>query len=257
MTAERAAQLARVLRRQPRRRSPWIIEDDHSGAISSGARRDRSDLAAGAGGARAQLLEVARARPADRRARRARAIVDRVVARRMLGPGWTSRMMQTILHDLLTVARSLDEVAEARRQYMARQRDAGRRAGRRWACTSRCPTASTCGCRCATSARRSCTCRRPASGSPGAAVPRRRTAATFVRVTSGLVSPDDAGEVAAALAAASVAGRPLCRHRRRRRHSGVDDLAAGGVEVDHVGDGVGVDRSASWLRLSIVSQAEW
>ncbi len=28
--------------------------------------------------------------------------MDRVVARRLLGPGWTSRMMQAILHELLT-----------------------------------------------------------------------------------------------------------------------------------------------------------
>ena len=49
-------------------------------------------------------------------------IVDRIVARRMLGPAWTSRMVQTILLDLLTSSPSLDEVGEARRQYMSRQR---------------------------------------------------------------------------------------------------------------------------------------
>jgi DNA-binding transcriptional MocR family regulator len=43
----------------------------------------------------------------------------------MLGPGWTSRMLQTILLDLLTEGASIDAVAEARRQYYTRQRALG------------------------------------------------------------------------------------------------------------------------------------
>jgi DNA-binding transcriptional MocR family regulator len=54
-----------------------------------------------------------------------RDLVDRMAARRMLGPGWTSRMLQTILLDLLTDGTSLDAVAEARRQYFTRQRALG------------------------------------------------------------------------------------------------------------------------------------
>ena len=40
----------------------------------------------------------------------------------MLGPGWTSRMLQTILHELLTNGESIDQVNEARRIYFARQK---------------------------------------------------------------------------------------------------------------------------------------
>ena len=102
-------------------------------------------------------------------------IVDRIVARRMLGPG-------------VDLADGADHPArparprrsrstrwrEARRQYMARQRTLVAELGRRWACTSRCPTGSTCGCRCATSAPPCCTCRRPDPGRRRRAVPRVR-----------------------------------------------------------------------------------
>ncbi|WP_243695333.1 hypothetical protein [Agromyces protaetiae] len=40
----------------------------------------------------------------------------------MLGPGWTSRMLQTILLDLLTDGPAIDAVSEARRAYYTRQR---------------------------------------------------------------------------------------------------------------------------------------
>jgi DNA-binding transcriptional MocR family regulator len=49
-------------------------------------------------------------------------LIDRLVARRILGPGWTSRMLQQILHDLLTNATAVSEVNDARRMYGARQR---------------------------------------------------------------------------------------------------------------------------------------
>ncbi len=124
------------------------------------------------------------------------AIVDRIVARRMLGPAWTSRMVQTILLDLLTSSQSLDEVAEARRQYMARQRtlvgalgDLGvdtaapdginlwlpvqRRAGRAGAPVGVGHPGG-----------RRVTCR--------SSVVEPGRPASFVRVTSGLVSPQDA-----------------------------------------------------------------
>lgn len=40
----------------------------------------------------------------------------------MLGPGWTSRMLQTILYDLLTSSESVAEVSDARRVYFSRQK---------------------------------------------------------------------------------------------------------------------------------------
>jgi DNA-binding transcriptional MocR family regulator len=50
-----------------------------------------------------------------------RALVDRVVARRLLGPGWTSRMTQALLFELLTDPDSVAEIGRARDTYAARQ----------------------------------------------------------------------------------------------------------------------------------------
>ncbi len=49
------------------------------------------------------------------------ALLNRVVARRMLGPAWTSRMLQSIVLDLLTHETSIAEVDAARRTYAERQ----------------------------------------------------------------------------------------------------------------------------------------
>jgi DNA-binding transcriptional MocR family regulator len=119
MSAERAAELARVL--AGAERPVWVVEDDHSGSISTSPDvslatylPERVVHVRGFSKSHGPELRVAAlGGPA--------ALVDRIVARRMLGTGWTSRMIQTILADLLTAARSLDEVAEARRQYFARQ----------------------------------------------------------------------------------------------------------------------------------------
>ena len=120
-TAARAEQLVRVLRR-PRDQTPWIVEDDHSSGISIAPDvslgswlPDRVVHVRSYSKSHGPDLRIASlGGPSE--------IVDRIVARRMLGPAWTSRMVQTILLDLLTTSQSLDEVAEARRQYMARQR---------------------------------------------------------------------------------------------------------------------------------------
>ena len=132
MTAARASELAGLLSAHARNADVVVIEDDHSGGISispdvslgrwlpdrvlhvrSFSKSHGPDLRIAALGGPA-------------------ALVDPIVARRMLGPGWTSRMLQTILHDLLTSRESVDEISEARRIYFARQKalaDAMRRHG--------------------------------------------------------------------------------------------------------------------------------
>ena len=47
--------------------------------------------------------------------------IERLGARRILGPGWTSRMMQRILYDLLIDSPSISELNDARRIYRSRQ----------------------------------------------------------------------------------------------------------------------------------------
>ncbi|MEP6478557.1 MAG: aminotransferase class I/II-fold pyridoxal phosphate-dependent enzyme [Rhodoglobus sp.] len=123
MTVERAKELARILRTHRNASATIVIEDDHSGQISSASevslarwmpervihirsfsKSHGPDLRIAAVGGPAQL-------------------VDRIVARRMLGPGWTSRMLQRILNDLLTDFTSIAEVSDARRVYHGRQRE--------------------------------------------------------------------------------------------------------------------------------------
>lgn len=125
LSSERADALARLLRRHPGPDDggPWVVEDDHSGAISTSPDVSLSTLLPGRV---VHVRSFSKSHGPDLRIAALggpAALVDAIVQRRMLGPAWTSRMVQTILLDLLTSAQSLDEVAEARRQYYGRQRD--------------------------------------------------------------------------------------------------------------------------------------
>ncbi|WP_104135913.1 PLP-dependent aminotransferase family protein [Cryobacterium sp. Y62] len=121
MSLKRAEQLAGLLRAGAASKT-IVIEDDHSADISiapdvslgrwlpertlhvrSFSKTHGPDLRMAALGGPAALIEP-------------------IVSRRLLGPGWTSRMLQTILHDLLTTGDSLARVSEARHIYFARQR---------------------------------------------------------------------------------------------------------------------------------------
>jgi DNA-binding transcriptional MocR family regulator len=48
-------------------------------------------------------------------------IVDRVIQRRLLGPAWSSRLLQAVLLDLLTDPASVAAVAQARQAYAERR----------------------------------------------------------------------------------------------------------------------------------------
>ena len=123
MSVERAARLAAILRRSHGGAETIVVEDDHSGAISSAA-----DVSL-AGWLPERVLHVrsfSKSHGPDLRIGALggpRELVDRVVARRLLGPGWTSRMTQAILHELLTDPTSLAQIETARRVYAMRQRD--------------------------------------------------------------------------------------------------------------------------------------
>jgi DNA-binding transcriptional MocR family regulator len=203
-TLARAEQLVRVLRRM-RVQTPWIVEDDHSSGISVAPDvslgswlPDRVVHVRSYSKSHGPDLRIAAlGGPSE--------IVDRIVARRMLGPAWTSRMLQTILLDLLTTSQSLDEVAEARRQYMARQRTLVAELEALGV-----PLAVPDGINLwlpvhderAALLQLAASGIRVAGGTPFLAA---TDGESFVRVTSGLVSPDDAPKVAAALAAAAAA----------------------------------------------------
>ncbi len=120
-TVSRAAELAALIAGRGASRNLLIIEDDHSGEISmapdvslgtwlpdqvlhirSFSKSHGPDLRIAALGGPAELL-------------------DRIIARRILGPGWTSRMLQAILHDLLTHPTSIAQVEHARAVYGEKQ----------------------------------------------------------------------------------------------------------------------------------------
>ncbi|MDM4762940.1 aminotransferase class I/II-fold pyridoxal phosphate-dependent enzyme [Galbitalea sp. SE-J8] len=121
-TPARLAELAGMLARSRSAADAIVIEDDHSAEISvapavtfatvlpertlhvrSLSKSHGPDLRVGALGG-------------------PRPLVDRVVARRLLGPGWTSRMIQVIVYELMTEPQPVAEVALARETYAARQR---------------------------------------------------------------------------------------------------------------------------------------
>ncbi len=98
----------------------WIVEDDHSGDIATG-----EDVSLGrhlphrtvhirsySKSHGPDLRIAAVGGPAD--------VIDPLVARRMLGPGWTSRLLQAVLVELLTDPASIAAVTRARAAYAVR-----------------------------------------------------------------------------------------------------------------------------------------
>ncbi|GMA31864.1 PLP-dependent aminotransferase family protein [Litorihabitans aurantiacus] len=137
LTATRARELAALVRRhsqsdvargqgkvraasvRPGRRL-LVIEDDHSGLVAHA--RDVT-LAAWIPDRVVHVRSYSKSHGPELRIAAvggpAREI-DALVARRMVGPGWTSRILQTTLARLLTDPRAVAQVERARRTYRAR-----------------------------------------------------------------------------------------------------------------------------------------
>ncbi|MCU1469865.1 MAG: GntR family transcriptional regulator [Glaciihabitans sp.] len=121
MTLERARELARVIRNTHNANNTIIIEDDHSGEISSSG-----DVSLGTflPDRVVHIRSFSKSHGPDLRIAAVggpKDFMDRFIARRILGPGWTSRMLQTILYDLLTDEVTVAQVADARQTYRDRQ----------------------------------------------------------------------------------------------------------------------------------------
>ncbi|GAA4203901.1 aminotransferase class I/II-fold pyridoxal phosphate-dependent enzyme [Actinocatenispora rupis] len=119
LTAERARQLAAVLDGS----AAVVVEDDSAGgiaahpAVSLGSRLpDRTIHVRSYSKSHGPDLRLAAVGGPAR-------LIDPIVERRFLGQGWTSRLLQHLLLDLLTRRASITEVARARREY-ARRREA-------------------------------------------------------------------------------------------------------------------------------------
>ncbi len=116
MSAERCVELAAVLEGS----TCVVIEDDHSGDIATGP-----DVSLGrylpdrvvhirsySKSHGPDLRTAAVGGPAD--------VLDPLTARRMLGPGWTSRLLQAALVELLTDPAAIAAVTRARSAYATR-----------------------------------------------------------------------------------------------------------------------------------------
>ena len=117
LSPERLAELARILRDS----DVLVIEDDAAGAVAA-----TPVLSLGAA-LPAQTLHVrsySKSHGPDLRLAAIggpAALVDPVVDRRFLGQGWTSRLLQAVLVDLLTHAPSIRAVQHAQREYARRR----------------------------------------------------------------------------------------------------------------------------------------
>ena len=116
MTPERVAELGRVLRGH----RTWIVEADHSGQIARAA-----DLSLGSlmPERTIRIRSFSKSHSPDLRTAAlggAAEVIDPLMARRMLGPGWTSRILQGVLVHLLTDAQAQATVERARVTYARR-----------------------------------------------------------------------------------------------------------------------------------------
>jgi len=120
LTSTRARELARLLRAEGP--DVVVVEDDHSGLIASA--RDVS-LGSYLPDRVVHVRSFSKSHGPDLRIAAVggpATVLDPLVARRMLGPGWTSRLLQRVLADLLTDSDAIAAVEHARRLYFARQR---------------------------------------------------------------------------------------------------------------------------------------
>lgn len=201
MSAERARELARVIQTSRNADDTIVVEDDHLGQISA---IPEVSLGTYLPDRVLHIRSFSKSHGPDLRIAAIGGpewLIDRLVARRLLGPGWTSRMLQTILFDLLTSPTTIDKISDARRIYRARQRalsDALARNGH----TGHLPDGLNLWM--AVADERAAVVQlagagiRVAAGTPFLAAP----GAQFVRVTAGLVR-DDFDAVGALLAAAT------------------------------------------------------
>jgi DNA-binding transcriptional MocR family regulator len=116
MSVTRAGELAAVL--EPHR--VLIVEDDHSGDIATG-----EDVSLGRflPERTVHIRSYSKSHGPDLRIAAVGGsadVIDPLVSRRMLGPGWTSRLLQAVLVELLTDPAAVAAVTRARSTYAMR-----------------------------------------------------------------------------------------------------------------------------------------
>jgi DNA-binding transcriptional MocR family regulator len=118
LSSPRAADLADVLSRHP---EVLIVEDDHAGDIATAA---PVSLGTWLPGRTVHVSSFSKSHGPDLRLAAIggpAAVIAAVADRRLLGPGWSSRILQAVLLDLLTDPVAVAQVAAARLCYAARR----------------------------------------------------------------------------------------------------------------------------------------
>lgn len=118
-TARRAKQLATALAKS----EAIVVEDDHSGDIASGS---LVSLGTYLPHRTVHIRSYSKSHGPDLRLAAvggARDVVSAAINRRLLGPGWSSRILQAVLLEMLDHAPTMQAVAAARAEY-ARRRSA-------------------------------------------------------------------------------------------------------------------------------------
>lgn len=122
MSARRSKQLAAVLA-GPGGEAAVVVEDDHSGDIASGT---LASLGVHLPARTVHIRSYSKSHGPDLRLAAvggAGDVVSAVANRRLLGPGWSSRLLQAVLLEMLDDRSTIEAVAAARAEY-ARRRSA-------------------------------------------------------------------------------------------------------------------------------------
>jgi len=118
MSSERAAALAEVLAGHP---GVTIVEDDHAGDISSAP---AVSLGSWLPERTVHVSSFSKSHGPDLRLAAIggpASVISAVADRRLLGPGWSSRILQAVLVDLLADPAAAGQVAAARAEYARRR----------------------------------------------------------------------------------------------------------------------------------------
>jgi DNA-binding transcriptional MocR family regulator len=118
MNLARVRQLAAVLRTRP---DVLVVEDDHAGYIASAP---PVSLGSALPGQTVHVLSFSKSHGPDLRLAAVGGPAEVIAAvsdRRLLGPGWSSRLLQAVLVDLLTDPETVAVVERARAEYARRR----------------------------------------------------------------------------------------------------------------------------------------
>jgi len=123
MTAERARRVARTITESPVADRIVVIEDDHAGDIAVG---ELVSIGCHLPDRTVHVRSYSKSHGPDLRLAAVGgngAVVSSVANRRLLGPGWSSRILQSVLLELLDDPSTITSLGHARAEYARRRRD--------------------------------------------------------------------------------------------------------------------------------------